>query len=495
MRIFGEHLAVARWMAAGCYCAIVASLYTAALQLMDRRWAALFGLSLLSFKFLAWPAFSAYTYWDVSFLGASVAIAALVGHGFRGPSPRLLLAGAGIGLAFACKQSIGIYLGAACTATLLFPGIVTGIRGDTLRRRLGEVATLLLGIAATLAPFLGYFAIQGLLGRMLYSGLIRPLTRYLPTSAIPFSPTLAWWRFGDLQGDAAGPYFSDLYWHMLQQQQLPGPDAYPFYWFAGELFSRLVYTSIPIVFAWVLARRIRTGRRGDDAAANPFLLGALALAVVASAFPRADAIHVFSVYPVVALLFFSLLGRGSNPPRAAGRLWAAGGGVALLLAICLVLNARYQAQLTHRVRLPRAEVWVDPAEAWIEPLVETVSQSVPRGERIFVYGHEAHLYFLTGRFYPWPYSQLYPGQEGGDGGLMLSILLKRVPPRLVLRGILNWPGTPPLPEYAPDLFNYIWANFEIDRNFFVEHPVPAGEAPPAWVISVMRPRPPEPAAP
>jgi hypothetical protein len=113
---------------------------------------------------------------------------------------------------------------------------------------------------------------------------------------------------------------------------------------------------------------------------------------------------------------------------------------------------------------------------------------VPPGERIFVYGHESQLYFLTGRFYPWPYSQLYPGQEGGDGGLMLSILLKRVPPRLVLRGVLSWPGIPNLPGYAPQLFDYIWFNFETDESFFVRHPVPAGETPPDWVISVMRPK-------
>jgi hypothetical protein len=276
---------------------------------------------------------------------------------------------------------------------------------------------------------------------------------------------------------------------MLQQHQLPGPDAYPFYWLAGELFSRLVYTSIPVAFLWILARRMRAGRRGDGGTAKLFLLGWLALAVVASAFPRADAPHVFSVYPVVVLLFFSLLAPAMIPPRRTRRLWAVGSGVALLLALCLVLTSSYRSHLSHRVRLARAEVWADPGDAWIEPLVEYVSQNVPRGERIFVYGHEAQLYFLTGRFYPWPYSQLYPGQEGGDGGLMLSVLLKRVPPKLVLRGILSWPGIPSLPEYAPDLFNYIWGHFEIDKEFFVEHPVPGGEAPPAWVISVMRPKP------
>jgi hypothetical protein len=281
----------------------------------------------------------------------------------------------------------------------------------------------------------------------------------------------------------------DLYWHMLQQQQLPGPDLYPIYWAAGELFSRLVYTSVPFAFGWILLRRIRSRPHPDAGVARGSLFALLAAAVVWSAFPRADAFHVFSVYPVVALLLFALVASREEPARASWRLWTATGAVALLLVICTVLTAHYRAHLTYRVQLPRAEVWVDPSEAWIQPLVETLSQEVPPGERIFVYGHEAQLYFLIGRFYPWPYSQLYPGQEGGDGGLMLSILLKRVPPRLVLRGVLSWPGIPNLPEYAPQLFDYVWGHFEADESFFARHPVPAGETPPDWVISVMRPKP------
>ncbi len=495
MRIFGEHLSVARWMAAAFYCGMVASLYATALQLMDRRWAALFGLSLLSLKFLAWPVFSAYLYSDVAFFGACVAIAALVTHGLRGASPHLLLAGAGIGVALACKQSLGIYLGAASAAALLFPRLVTGVRGAPLRRRFGEVALLSLGAAAALIPLLGYFAAQGRLGRMLYSGLIRPLTRYLPTSAIPFSPTLAWWRFGESLDGAVWPYYVDLYRHMLHQQQLVGADAYPYAWLLGELFSRLVYTSIPVAFVWALARRFRGKGRADERAAKSSLFAWLALAVVASAFPRADAAHVFGVYPVVLLLLFSLCARRVGELHERSRLWAVGSGVALLLAICLVLESKYHAHLGHRVRLERAEVWADPADAWIEPLVTYVTQHVRPGDRIFVYGHEAHLYFLTGRFYPWPYSQLYPGQEGGDGGIALTELLRRVPPKLVLRGVLAWPGIASLTEYAPHLNGYILSHFDADENFFVDHPVAEGPAPLYWVLSVMHPLPPAPGTP
>jgi hypothetical protein len=495
MRLCGEHLLVARWMAAGCYCAIVAALYGTALQLMDRRWAALYGLSLLCFKFLAWPAFSAYLYSDVAFLGACVGIAALVGDGFRGASPRLVLAGVGIGVALAAKQSVGIYLGAASAAALLFPNLVTGTSGGSLRRRSREAAVLLLGAAVPLLPLLGYFAAQGLLGTMVESGLIRPFARYLPTSGVPFSTPLAWWRFGELVDNAAAPYFVFDYWHMLKQEQLPGRDAYRLYQLAGELFSRLVYTSIPVAFLWSLLRRLRSRPAADLRAGRRSLFAWLALAVVLSAFPRADSFHVFSVYPLVALLLFALCSGSVGERPASARLWAAASAVALLLAVCASLALHHRAHLSHRVRLARAEVWVDPANAWIEPVVEYVSGHVRPGEPIFVFGHEAQLYFLTGRFYPWPFSQLYPGQEGDGGGLALVRLLERVPPRLVLRGLVNWPGTPELLAYAPRLYEYVFSQFRTDEDFFLRHPVAGGETPPDWLISVMRPLSPGPAGP
>ena len=74
MRLFGEHLSVARGLAALLYCGMLASLYFASLRVLDRPRAALFGLSLLSLKLLGWPAFTSYLYSDVSFTFACFAI-------------------------------------------------------------------------------------------------------------------------------------------------------------------------------------------------------------------------------------------------------------------------------------------------------------------------------------------------------------------------------------------------------------------------------------
>jgi hypothetical protein len=64
MRGFGEHLSVARGLAALVFEIVLLALYAASLHLLSRPRAALFGLTLLVFKFLAWPAFTAYTYSD-----------------------------------------------------------------------------------------------------------------------------------------------------------------------------------------------------------------------------------------------------------------------------------------------------------------------------------------------------------------------------------------------------------------------------------------------
>ena len=105
-----------------------------------------------------------------------------------------------------------------------------------------------------------------------------------------------------------------------------------------------------------------------------------------------------------------------------------------------------------------------------------------------MYGHEAYYYFLTGRFSPWRFSQLYPGQAGGDDGLALSELLEREPPKRVVSGMLSWPGMPPLPGYTSLLVEHLQDRFEVAPDVFRRHPPPGGRVPPGWTVTVLRPR-------
>ena len=200
MGLFGEHVAVARWLAVGIYCGILLTLYAIAAQLLERRRAALLGISFLGFKFVAWPGLTAYCYWDLAFLFACLAIALLLrpleGGDSRGV-PRLIAAGLCTGLSLASKQSLGIYLTAAVSLLLLLPPrpFGSGRRSGRIR----ELAAFGAGASAPLLLMLAYFAAQGVLSEMLASGLVRPLSSYLPTSGLSGLVPLRWWELGELQ--------------------------------------------------------------------------------------------------------------------------------------------------------------------------------------------------------------------------------------------------------------------------------------------------------
>jgi hypothetical protein len=333
-------------------------------------------------------------------------------------------------------------------------------------------------VALAFAPALAYFASQGLLGAMLWSGLVRPFTGYLPTSAVSYARALAFWELGSLREMAALSYIPTPYWIMLVRGALPGAPEAAGWWLAGELFSRAFYAAIPLV---LLAAALRLWRGRRRAARDDWPLLAVALfaaAALLSAFPRADFFHVASVAPLVALLGFAL--RAGRPLRVEVL------AVAALLAVCGVGLARYVAGFEHRLGLERARLWVEPEWAGVESIVRYAEERVPEGEELFVYGHEAFYYFLAGRFFAWPFAQLYPGQEGGDGGRALAEHVRRRPPPLVIRGLVEWPGLPSLFRHTPELYNELRLRYERDPEVFERYPVPI--RPPQISIEVLRPR-------
>jgi len=479
MALFGERAEVGRALAAVFYLCVIGSLYACALELVERRRAALFGVSLLGFRFLAWPAFNSYTYSDPAFAAACLALALFL-RGSRPGAGRGAFFGAGLAIGFAVlsKQNLGLYAGLAGAALLLAgPRAAPGGSRAAPPRRLARLALFAAGAALALLPALAYFASQGLLGAMLWSGLVRPFTGYLPTSAVSFFRALSWWELGSLREGAALPYFVNPYWVMLVRGALPGAPGAAGWWIAGEIFARASYTAIPAVLLAAALRLWRGHRRGAPRD-WPFLSVALfAAAALLSAFPRADFFHVASVAPLVTLLAFAL--------RAGHRLRLEGVAVAALLTVCGLGLARYAAGLEHRLGLDRARLWVEPEWAGVESVARYAAERVPEGQELFVYGHEAYYYFLTERFFAWPFVQLYPGQAGGDGGRTLAERLRRSPPALVIRGLLDWPGLPSLPSYTPELYGDLQLRYEPDPEVYARHPVAV--RPPQDHLAVLRP--------
>jgi hypothetical protein len=487
MGLFGEHVTVARALAVGLFEIVLLALYAASLHLLSRVRAALFGLALLGFKLLAWPAFTAYTYSDLSFAGACVAAAALLSHLERGGRGRLAIAGLGVGASIAGKQNLGLPFAAAVAAVLLLPGIARGgVRAPSDRLR--DLLAFAAGAGALLLPAAAYLAAEGVLGRALESGLLRPFTGYLPTSRVSFLPPLAWWEWGALREMAAFAYFPGAWWTLLTRELLPGAAFYPLYWALGELFSRIFYTALPLLFAaaWLRTRRRAGGAREGRLRATALL----ALAALLSAFPRADFFHLASVAPLLVLLGFALLrpAEGTSPAGFAAVTRRLAVAVGLGLAAAGAIAAVFQSQFRHPLRLARADLLVHAPTAWVEPIVRYLAEEIPPGEPFFVYGHEAYYYFLADRYSDWPFAQLYPGQEGGDGGRELVALLERDPPRLIVRGMLSWPALPPLPRHAPRLDAWVSAHYEPDPGLARRHPLPAGVTAPRGAIAVLRRR-------
>jgi hypothetical protein len=124
----------------------------------------------------------------------------------------------------------------------------------------------------------------------------------------------------------------------------------------------------------------------------------------------------------------------------------------------------------------------------VESIVRYVDEKLGPDEQLFVYGHEAYYYFLTGRYHPWPFVQIYPGQVGGDRGVQLARTLAQRPPELIVRGLMEWPGVPAISGYAKALSSFVAGNYAREPSFFVRYPPPAGVVPPDWAVSVLRRR-------
>ena len=498
MAIFGEHLSVARAVAGIFFCLTVQGIYFCALALMDQRRAALCGLSILSLKFYAFPIYTMYFYADPSMAAAILALALFLRHRFDGASLRLVAVGVLTGLSVVTKQPTGIYLAAVFAVVLGFPSFAHGARGH--KGRLSEVAAFGLGVFVVLGSMSAYFASHGTFGDMIRGGLLRPFTGYLPTGGVSFLPPLEWWNLGELV--AEGPvYFPQLYADLVLQTTAPIQSVRDFWFGIGEIGSRLVYSSIPLVFAacawlWIQAfRRLPNGESFEGredaicederslAQARFYSAAGASLAITLSAFPRTDFVHVITIYPAVILILFAIsrpsrLGLGwtqFSPTRTEVRNWRTNFEaifVAMLLVTTTTLAIRHDQTLSQRLSMTRADLWVSPRNAWLEDLVHFIESEVPEDSPLFIYGHEAHWYFLSNRYTTRSFSQLYPGMTGDDSGQKLAAMIDAERPPIIVQGVLRWPGIPQVPSYTREFKHTLNRLYEPDPQAIDDPPDP-----------------------
>jgi len=467
MKLFGEHFTVARVLAVALNCTMVLALYATALRVLEPRRAALFGVLLLALKPLAWPAFTFYLYSEFAFAFTCVSVALLTSG--AGRPGRLLLAGLCAAAVVLAKQNLGFGLVAASGVLLFLPGF----RVDEADRheRLRDLTSFGVGVALPVLAFLAVLTWQGVLVSGVESGLVRPFTGYLPTSGVPFAPMLAWWNLGSIGLEGGAANYLPL--HPLRavkdfhSDPTAGSRAAVLLLEAG---ARFVYTSIPLAFLASFLFWLRPARDSADRGARRKLFGLalVAVAVALSAWPRADIYHVLHIYPLTALVLFALgqqvAGR-DRPP------WLTAALVAVVAIGSASTTRWFLARTTIPVRLERADLFVEPRDAFLEPVVRGIRAEVAHGAPIYVYGPEALYYFLSDRYGTWVFPQPYPGQTGAGGGEEVVDRLRRDPPHLVVRGRIRVGGLPDVREYAPALDRYLKQHYVKDRAFFARHPV------------------------
>ncbi|MCH2170874.1 hypothetical protein MK489_08820 [Myxococcota bacterium] len=476
----GPSVEVARVLAMVASTALVLSLYLLALGVLGPRRAAVFGGCLLCFKFLAWPAFTAYMYGDIALSLASAAVLLLMGGTptrlGQPTTARWFAAGLCVGAATTAKQNLGLYVALALGVVSLWK--LTEPEGGRWRR----FRAFVLGVGVPLGFGAAYFASQGVLGNLLHSSLIRPFTDYLPNSGVSFLEPLRFWRWGSLGGDSAIHYFSGPFLLVMGRWGARLGEFAPWGMGVAEAFTRFVYASIPTILGLAVWRGFREWRTGAWCVSSmrSVALALVSAAGVASAFPRADFYHVIGVYPWVVLVGFDLC-RGAGLGRQRWLLRVAVASIAALVLGSAIVSWAHQRAFSVELELPRASLRVSPASSWVESVVRFVETEVPPGRPLFVYGHEATFYFLADRYSPWAFAQLYPGQEGARQGGELAELLDRDPPEWVIRGQA---GDPPLPEYTRELALWVRRNYIPTPAPFEAFPPVAGRPPPAWQAQV-----------
>jgi hypothetical protein len=137
--------------------------------------------------------------------------------------------------------------------------------------------------------------------------------------------------------------------------------------------------------------------------------------------------------------------------------------------------------------IERADLRLAPWDAWQQSVIEYPAEEIAAQESILVYGHEAHYYSLAGRYSPWPFVQLYPGQAGGDNGRTLASWVRDAPPAAIVRGMRRLKGVPYLPGYTRELEAEIHRSYVPDDGVFERHPPPVGKAPGSFYIEILRP--------
>ncbi len=479
-QLTGPSVESTRILAMGGFALYCTAIFRIGREMLSRRWCLGVIVALLCYRVWAFPHWHIYSYSLVSaaFMTTAVALVCVYrrtrGLGF------LVAAGLCAGIGIMSKQNYGLAVtGSLGLALLIFPWLDPARRPGLLRTLIPG-ATLGLAALAIVVPSILWFAWQGALDNMIDQTWVFPFTLMdkLHFTALPDLWPL-WGQDAGLRAEI-GSYFpailATLWWY-------PCPGCFVSEMSRGPLYQDTAFWDVTLkLFYWApilsysaatalwgtkIVRRRMRGGDADDSERRLLLLAFAGGFLIAFNKPR-DWVHLMMVYPPSIALGAVLLSDTMRTlPRPARQLTAT--FTAFAMACTLALSIALMIDLRHRIdwplEMPRGGVYSDPQNGpIIQDVVHYMDVMAPAGQPVPVYPVQPMLGFLAGRATAGGYYVVWPSQnEGRDAKIIADIENKEV--SHLIYSVSQYSHLGPFQENAPELFDYLVENFEIERVF------------------------------
>jgi hypothetical protein len=471
-RIFEPTILLARWIVVIEYTLFVLLVLAWLRRLVSPAWLVIAYALLLLYRIWSFPHWHMYSYSSTALLVLLGALLLLLRFFESGRRRWLMLAGLAFGFGVLCKQDYG-------AAALLAVAVALPIyaRSGARREPLPPLFAAFLAPAALVGAAAGlHFWRVGLLGDVLQLTVFNHFVG-IASYEYPAFPDL-FPLFGqdpalrDLRG--RGQYMPALLftadWRAVRESWLYQQTA------LYDVVMKLYYYG---PYLLVLAGGLKLVRRRAalrDPARRAALLAELLLVAFAAALmllvtlnrPQ-DYVHLIVLYwPLIALAVVLASGALAGRPRAAAVTAAV---CALPFAVFVLYSARLVERFTARYATPidnaRAGVRVLRVEAkLLEEVVDYVRENSAPGEAIAVMPYYPIVHFLAER--PAPHRSTYivwPFPELPDRDRQIVAAMRAQATPLVVYNFTQFAVFPVMEQYAPELFEYLIENYELERIF------------------------------
>jgi hypothetical protein len=473
-QLFEPSILLSRWVVVVEFSAFVAIAYSIVRRATSPLYASLCVLLLLLYRVWAFPHWQMYNYSTTALLVLSASLLGVVR--FLETSDRRVLAGAGLvyGLGVFCKQDYG----AAMLLAIVFTLFVYARGGPVaLRRPFAPLLLTFLGPAAVVGIAAGvHFWMQGQLGFVLQLTVLNHFIGLSTFEYESFPPLLPLFRQDPAfrSPEALYAFFPAIV------STAEGAAAFRNTLFTGTAvydtaIKAFIYAP-PLLVGIGAVRQWRRRAALSDASQRTRYAIETAIVAVAAAFALLISLYRPQDYVHLAVLYWAFIALGVlllhgllSTRRKLAWIFAA---VALLPGIAATA---YTGRLVWKFReihsepIPgtRAGVHAKPREArLLGELVDYIHANSAPDDPVAAMPYFPILQFLADRDAPHAASYiLWPFPEYPDRDDRIIQAMERANAQLVIYNFTQFPNFPPVPDYAPALFEYLVDHFEIDRVF------------------------------